>query len=37
MIPYVRILVVLFSTASIGLAQSPHTATIAGNMEVMSC
>ena len=27
----------LLRTASIGLAQSPRAATIAGNMEVMSC
>ena len=34
---YLRILVALLSTASVGLAQSPHAATSAGNMEVMSC
>ena len=36
MIPYFRILGALLSTASVGLAQVPHAATIAGNMEVMS-
>ena len=33
MIPYVRILVALFSTASIGLAQAPHAAIVTGEVH----
>ena len=33
MIPYVRILVALFSTASVGLAQAPHAAIVTGEVH----
>ena len=33
--PYLCVLVALLSAASVGLAQAPQTATIAGNLDVV--